>query len=156
MAITQLADIIEPQYFSDYFAENSMTSTAFFTSGCLVPNALMDAQIQQGGHLLNIPSWADLVSPADPDGSDPNLSDDQTHTSTPNKLAAHNQIVRKSYLNNSWGAAAFAGELAGSDPMRRIAARVNDYWDRTYEYRLVKSLIGILLSNVANNTNEPE
>jgi hypothetical protein len=32
MALTQLADIIEPQYFSDYFAENSMTSTALFQS----------------------------------------------------------------------------------------------------------------------------
>ncbi len=115
MPITQLADIIEPQYFSDYFTENSMTSTALFQSGVLIGNALMEAQITNGGHLLNIPSWADLVSPADPGGSDPNLSDDQTHTSTPNKIAARNQIVRKSYLNNSWGAAAFAGELAGSD-----------------------------------------
>jgi len=56
MAITQLADIIESQYFSDYFAQNSMTSAALFTSGVLVPNALMEAQITNGGHLLNIPS----------------------------------------------------------------------------------------------------
>jgi len=125
MALTQLADIIEPQYFSEYFAENSMTSTALFQSGVLVPNALMQEQITQGGHLLSIPSWADLQSPAD-GGADPNLSDDNpAHLSTPNKLAAINQIVRKSYLNNSWSAASFAGELAGSDPMQRIAARVS-------------------------------
>lgn len=38
--------------------------------------------------------------------------------------------------------------------MQRIASRVNAFWDRTYEYRLVKSLIGILLSNVANNSSD--
>lgn len=48
----------------------------------------------------------------------------------------------------------FAGELAGSDPMKRIAERVLSYRDHTYEYRLVKSLIGVLLSNVANNASD--
>jgi hypothetical protein len=87
MALTQLADIIEPQYFSEYFAENSMTSTALFQSGVLVPNALMQEQISMGGHLLNIPAWADLQSPAD-GGTHPNISNDNpAQTSTPNKLA---------------------------------------------------------------------
>ena len=88
-----------------------MTSTALFQSGVLVPNALMQEQISMGGHLLNIPAWADLQSPAD-GGTYPNISNDNpAQTSTPNKLAAINQIVRKSYLNNSWSAASFAGEL---------------------------------------------
>jgi hypothetical protein len=152
MAVVQLADIVQPEYFSEYFANNSMTSTALFQSGVLTPNALMQAQLSMGGDTLNIPAWNDLASPADPGGSDPNISnDDPADLSTPNKITAVNQICRKSYLNNSWAAASFAGQLAGSDPIRRIAERVNAYWDRTYEYRLIKSLIGILLSNVANN-----
>lgn len=36
--------------------------------------------------------------------------------------------------------------------MMRIAQRVNAYWERTCEQRLIKSLIGILLSNVANDS----
>lgn len=48
----------------------------------------------------------------------------------------------------------FAAELAGSDPMRRIAERVLAYWNRTYEYRLVQALIGVLLSNVANDNSD--
>jgi hypothetical protein len=152
MAVVQLADIIEPQFFSEYMAENSMTSTALFQSGVLVPNALMQVEVSAGGNTVNVPFWGDLVSPADPGGVDPNLSNDNpAQLSTPNKITAHNQVARKSYLNNSWGAMSFAGELAGSDPMRRIAERVVSYWNRTYEYRLVQSLIGILLGNVANN-----
>lgn len=155
MALTQLSDIIQPEYFAEYMANNSMVSTALFQSGVLVPNALMSAQLAQGGDVLNIPAWNDLLSPADPGGADPNIStDDPTDVSTPNKISAVDQVVRKSYLNNSWSAASFAGEIAGSDPMRRIAARVAAYWDRTYEYRLVKSLIGILLSNVNNNSSD--
>jgi len=155
MPVTQLADVIEPQYFQNYLDENSMTSTALFASGVLVGNPLMEAEISLGGNTVNCPFWGDLLSPADPGGADPNLSNDNpAQLSTPNKITAHNQIVFKSYLNNSWGAMSFAGELAGSDPMKRIAERVLSYWNRTYEYRLVKSLIGVLLSNVANNSSD--
>lgn len=152
MSVVQLADIIEPQFFSEYMAENSMVRTALFQSGVLIPHPLMQAELTAGGNSMNIPFWLDLLSPADPGGADPNLSNDNpAQLSTPNKISAKNQVVRKSYLNNSWGAMSFAGELAGSDPMRRIAERVLAYWNRTYEYRLIQSLIGILLGNVANN-----
>jgi hypothetical protein len=155
MAVVQLADIIEPQVFSEYLDENSMVSSALFQSGVLVPNALMQEKVSTGGNALNIPFWGDLLSPADAGGSDPNLSNDNpAQLSTPNKISAHNQVVRVSYMNNSWGAMNFAGELAGSNPMQRIADRVVAFWQRTYEYRLVKSLIGILLSNVANNGSD--
>ncbi len=104
---------------------------------------------------LNVPFWGDLLSPADPGGADPNLSNDNpAQLSTPNKITTQDQVVRKSYLNNSWGAMSFAGELAGSNPLDRIAERVLAYWDRVHEYRLVQSLIGILLSNVANNGSD--
>lgn len=153
MAVTQLSDVIIPEFFSEYFANNSMVSTALFQSGVLVGNPLMESQISMGGDILNVPAWNDLASPADPGGADPNISSDNpADVSTPLNIDAVNQLVRKSYLNNSWGAASLAGEIAGSDPMRRIAARVNAYWNRTYEFRLIKSLIGILLSNVANNS----
>lgn len=155
MALVQLADIVQPEFFANYMAENSPVSLALSTSGVVVPNSLMQAQLTQGGDTLNIPMWSDLLSPADPGGVDPNVStDDPTDLSTPFKISAINQAVRKSYLNNSWAAASFAGEVAGSDPMQRIAERVQSYWQRTYEFRLCKSLIGILLSNVANNGSD--
>lgn len=152
MAVVQLTDVIVPEVFSAYLAENAMTSTALFQSGVLVPNALMEEKVSTGGNSLQIPFWSDLLSPADPGGVDPNISNDNPALlSTPNLISAHNQNCRVSYLNNSWGSMSFAGEMAGSDPMTRIAERVLSYWNRTYEFRLVRSLIGVLLSNVANN-----
>lgn len=49
MAIVRLADIIQPEYFSQYLTEQSMTSTALFQNGVLVPNFLMEAEIGNGG-----------------------------------------------------------------------------------------------------------
>lgn len=39
MAVVQLSDIIQPEFFAEYMANNSMVSTALFHSGVLVPNA---------------------------------------------------------------------------------------------------------------------
>ncbi|HKU25850.1 MAG TPA: hypothetical protein VJQ54_10290 [Candidatus Sulfotelmatobacter sp.] len=64
MAVVQLADIIEPQFFSEYQAENSMVSTALFQSGVLVPNALMQSEVSAGGDTVNVPFWGDLLSVA--------------------------------------------------------------------------------------------
>ena len=76
MPVVQLEDIIQPESFAPYQAENSMTSTAMFRSGVLVPNALMESGLSVGGGTLNIRAWLDLVSPTDPGGVDPNFSND--------------------------------------------------------------------------------
>lgn len=44
MAVVQLADIIQPEYFAEYMANNSMASTTPLQSGVLASNALMQAQ----------------------------------------------------------------------------------------------------------------
>lgn len=138
-----------------YMTENSPVSLSLSASGVMVFNALMQSQLQVCGDIFNIPSWLDLVSPADPSGVDPNIStDNPSNVSTPGNISAVHQLVRKSLLNNSWGAASFAGELAGSDPMRRISERLQSYWALTYESRLRNSLVGILLSNVGNNSSD--
>lgn len=155
MAVVQLSDVVVPEFFAEYMGENSPVSLSLSQSGVMVDNPLMQAQLSLGGDLLNIPMWTDLLSPADPGGVDPNISTDvPTDLSTPFNINAVNQIVRKSYLNQSWASMSLAGELAGSDPMRRIAERLQAYWTRTYEARLCQSLIGILLSNEANNSSD--
>jgi hypothetical protein len=52
---TQIADIIQPKQFSDYIAENSLFSTAFFLSGVLVKKDLMQAQLAKGPNNFVIP-----------------------------------------------------------------------------------------------------
>jgi hypothetical protein len=119
MALVQLSDVIVPEFFSEYFANNSMVSTALFQSGVLVGDSLMKAQLPMGGDILNISAWNDLSSPADPGGVGPIISSDNpADLSTPFNVNAVNQLVRKSYLNNSWSAASLAGEMAGSSPIK--------------------------------------
>jgi hypothetical protein len=53
MAIVQLADIIQPEFFAACMAEDSVTSTALFQSGVLVPNSLM------GSPAMTTPGFGD-------------------------------------------------------------------------------------------------
>jgi hypothetical protein len=47
-----------------------------------------------------------------------------------------------------------ASELSGSDALTRIQSRVMAYWNRQYEFRLFASLLGIMDSNVANDSGD--
>jgi hypothetical protein len=78
-------------------------------------------------------------------------SDDPTLDSTPLKVSALQQIVRKSFVNQSWAQMDLASELSGSDALARIQNRVLAYWERQWEKRVIASLLGVLYSNVANN-----
>jgi hypothetical protein len=152
---TQLSDVVVPDFYAEYGGIDTMTSTALYQSGVLVDSPILTAQLAVGGDIVNLPSWLDLAAANDPGGVEPNLSNDNPLTlATPKKITAVNQICRKSFLNDSWSSADFATELAGSDPQLRVAQRVQAYWSRQYEYRIVKSLYGILLDSVANHSSD--
>lgn len=155
MALTQLADIIVPEFYEPYGGFDSMTSTALYQSGILENNPLLNAQVTGPGEIAFLPMWGDLAAANDAGGTEPNIgSDDPTVSAATKKISAVNMQVRKSMLNDAWSSADLAAELAGSDPLKRVAERLQAYWVRQYEYRLTKSLYGILLSNVANNAGD--
>lgn len=143
---TQIADIIVPAEFTAYIVENSLVSSALFQSGVAVSNGIMSAQLQAGAEFFTVPFWKDL-----PDTEANLSSDDPTVNSTPLKVSALQQIVRKSFVNQSWAQMDLASELSGSDALARIQNRVLAYWERQWEKRLIASLLGVLYSNVANN-----
>jgi hypothetical protein len=149
MAQTQLADVIVPSEFTAYQAENSMVSTALYRSGVAVKNGEMASQLQAGAQSFTVPFWSDLS-----DTEADITNDDPAVLSTPQKITAAAQIVRKSFLHASWSEMSLASELSGSDALIRIQSRVNAYWDRQLEKRLIASLRGVLLSNVANNSSD--
>jgi hypothetical protein len=78
-------------------------------------------------------------------------NDNPAILSTAQKIGAASMVVRKSFLHASWSEMSLASELSGSDALVRVQSRVQDYWDRQWEKRLISSLIGVLYSNVANN-----
>lgn len=149
MAQTQIADVIVPAEFTAYQVENSLVSTALFQSGVAVRNGEMASQLQAGAEQFTVPFWADAgESEADITSDDPNIQ------STPLKITAAKQNVRKSFLHQSWSEMSLASELSGSDALGRVQSRVQAYWDRQWERRLIASMLGVLYSNVANNGSD--
>ena len=146
MALSRLTDIIEPKVFLDYLAVNTAEKTAFYDSGIIVTNAGLNAKANTGGRIVDVPFWKDLAN------SEPNYSnDDPAVLASPDKVVAGDQIARISYVNKSWSTADLTGEIAGSDPMQRIAGRVDQYWMRQLQARLMATTRGILADNIAGN-----
>ena len=94
MASTQIVDVIVPEVYETYTAENLPELTSFYESGVVVRNAMLDGNAMEGGNTVNLPFWHDL----DPT-VEPNVSDDTTNSATPNKLGTGKQIARSAYLN---------------------------------------------------------
>ena len=149
MAQTQISDVIVPAEFSSYIVENSLVSTAIFQSGVALPNALISEQLQAGSTQFTVPVWSD-----DGESETDVTSDNIAVLSTPLKLTAVPQVVRKSFLHQSWSEMSLASELAGSDALARVQSRVQAYWDRQYERRIIASMLGVLYSNVANDGSD--
>ena len=146
---TRISDIIEPAVFTGYVTQNAMERTALVESGILVPNDVIRAQLKAGAHSFNVPFWRDL-------GNDEanTVNDNPTDLSTPLKIQTGKQLIRKSFLHQSWSAMNLASELAGSDALNAIQARVTAYWNRQLQRRLVSTLNGILADNVATDDSD--
>jgi len=117
-------------------------STALFQSGVVAKNGLIATQLRAGADSFTVPFWADL-----PDAEADITSDDPNTLSTPQKVGASKQVVRKSFLHQSWSEMSLASELSGSDALARVQSRVSAYWDRQFEKRVIASLLGVLASN---------
>ena len=83
MAFTQITDVIVPEVYETYTPEDLPEKTAFFQSGVVIRNEMLNASALEGGNTINLPFWKDL----DPTVA-PNLSDDTTTLAVPNKITA--------------------------------------------------------------------
>lgn len=149
MATTQLSDLIVPESFSAYVVSNTMERTALVTSGIMTKNDVITTQLNAGAHSFTVPFWKDLGN----EEADI-VSDDPAIMSVPLKIQAGKQLVRKSFIHQSWAAMNLASELAGSNALNRIQDRVTEYWERQLQRRLIASLNGILADNVANDAGD--
>ena len=146
MATTQLSDVIVPSKFTDYITQNTMERTALVTSGIMVKNDVITTQLNAGAHSFTVPFWKDLGN----EEADI-VNDNPLDVSTPLKIQTGKQLVRKSYVHQSWSQMNLASELAGSNALNRIQDRVAEYWNRQLQRRLIASLNGILADNVASD-----
>ena len=151
MAATRLSDIIDVTVFQDLPPVDGPEKTAFHDSGVIVRNAILDQAASAAGKTAELPFWKD-IDPTD----GPNLTNDNPgSTSTPFKIVQGEQIGRKAFLNASWSETDLAAELAlGGDAMTRVRTRIDTYWRRQWQRRLVASLNGVLAGNVKDDDGD--
>lgn len=144
MAYTQLTDVIVPEVFNNYMAQNTTEKSRLIRSGIAAP--VPNIVVPDGGDTVNMPFWNDL------DG-DPQMVQSGVAI-TESKITAGKDVARILYAANAWGAEDLAADLAGSDPMVRIADRVMAYWDRAYQKVLLQQLDGMFADNIANDAGD--
>lgn len=151
MATVQLSDIIDVVVFNDLPSVNSPEKTVFFQSDIVSRNGLLDSLASGPGKVAELPFWKDLDATLAP-----NLStDNPANVATPQKIIQGEQIGRKAFLNQGWSASDLASELAlGARAMDRIRERVDAYWVRQWQRRLIASCNGVLADNVANDAGD--
>ena len=149
MSVTRISDVIVPEVFTPYVIQNSMLANALVQAGVMTENGVIRDQLSAGADSFTVPNWFDLG-----DDEANVVSDDPDVEATPRKLSTGKQVVRKSFLHNSWSAMNLASELAGDDAIGHVQNRVMAYWSRQAQRRLVASLRGILADNEANDSGD--
>lgn len=151
MATVQLSDIIDVTVFQDLPAVNSPEKTAFFQSGIVNTSPLLNELANSAGKVAELPFWNDI----DPTVA-PNLSNDvPTDIAVAANVAQGEQITRKAFLNKALSATDLASELAmGPRAMEHIRNRVDTYWTRQWQRRLIASSNGVLADNIANDGSD--
>jgi len=148
MATTRLSDIIDVTIFRDLPQIEGPEKTAFFESGVVSRNGLLDELANAPGKTVELPYWNDLDGSVEVNYS----SDDPASSATPQKIAQGEQIARKAFVNQGWQAADLASELAmGGTAMEAVRARTDRYFMRQWQRRLIAAVKGITADNIAND-----
>jgi hypothetical protein len=148
MAVTQLADIIEPEVWLPYVQKRTTELDALARSGIVVDDPELAALAQGGGTLYNMPFWNDLSGTSDA------AVDNPATESTPAKIGAGKDKARKHFRGKSWSWMDLAGAIAGDDPAMRIADLVAGFWARERLRLLILTLKGVLADNAANDSGD--
>lgn len=149
MATVQIQDIYNPLTFSRREQQSQIELNKFISSGILVQDPSVQNQISQGGNIGEITNFAPLGTP------EPNYSNDvPADKSTANKVTSNKMVFRLASQNQSWSTMDLARDLALDDPAGAITGRVGEYWATTNERRLIRSTLGILADNVANDSGD--
>lgn len=146
MATVQLADIYNPLTFARREQEAQIELNKFISSGVMVTDGALQDQIGAGGNIGELTEFNPLGTP------EPNYSNDNpADKSTPNKVDSKTMKFRLANQNQSWSTMDLARELAFQDPVGAITSRIGQYWATINERRLIRTCLGILADNVAND-----
>lgn len=144
MAVTKIADIIQPEIFTPYTVNRTMELSALIQCGIAEHNEEFDTLASGANTKVEMPFWNDLTG-------DPEVMDDEGNH-TPGNIGSGEDIARKLGFVKSYGANALSAMLSGDDPMKAIADLFGAYWNRQYQGILLSELDGIFAA--ANMTGK--
>ena len=142
---TQLTNIVDVEIFEAMPAVDGPEKTAFYESGIVMQSGLLNSIANGPGRSGELPFWRDLDAT-----NAPNLSNDNPgDIATPDRIIQGSQVCYKAFLNQAWGKFDLASELAmGPKAMDRIRQRVDTYWKRQWQRRLIATVNGVLAENL--------
>ena len=151
MADVQLSDIIDVTVFQDLPSVNGPEKTAFFDSGVIAESELFNELSGAAGKTAELPFWKDIDQTVEENIS----SDDPASEATPQKIEQGEMITRKQMVNQGWSATNLATDLAmGDDSLQHVRNRVDLYFQRRFQRRLLAETVGVMADNVANDSGD--
>lgn len=150
MAQVTLSDVIIPEIMQGYITVDSPEKTAFAQSGVLSGGGAWDAYAATAGFLTTLPFWNDLDASVEPNYG----NDVYTDIAVPQDVNTGEQVARIALLNEGWSAMRFVKELLKQDPMTHIANRINSFWDKQLQRRVIAVSLGVLNDNVASGGSD--
>lgn len=143
----QIADIYNPLIWNASIQEAAIEQNRFLQSGIMVNNPQIAAMASASSNIGELPFFGGLTN------DEPNhSSDDSAVLSAPAKIVGSKQVFRKTFDNKSWATMDLAVEIGALDPVQAITGRVGKYWAVNSEKRLIQSLRGVMLDNIANDS----
>jgi len=137
---TRLADVIQPEVFTDYTIQRTMELSALVQSG-IIQNTEEFNNLASGPNvLINMPFWNDLAN------DESQVMKDEGDVEV-GKITSGMEIARKHARVAAWGANGLSAYLSGDDPMGAIGELVADYWRRDLQRTLLATLSGIFKSS---------
>lgn len=149
MATVQIADIYDPLVFDPAVQEKAIELNRFVQSGVMQRDTRIDDMASGPGQVGELPFFHGLTND-EPDYS----NDDPSSSSTPAKITSGKQVYASAHMHKSWSTMDLARELGLQDPAGAIINRIAKYWSVNTEKRLIKSLVGVLADNVANDSGD--
>ena len=149
MATVQISNIYNPLTFARREQEAQIQLNRFLNSGIVSMDAAVSGQASAGGNIGELPFFKPLGL------DEPNYSSDNpAANSTPKNVTSAKMAWRLASQNQSWSTMDLARDLALEDPVGAITNRIGQYWATQNERRVIQSCLGLLASNVANNSGD--
>lgn len=134
MAITKIADIIEPSIYNPYVIERTAELSNLVQSGVISQNSELDRLAANGGLTMHMPFFTDLS------GDDEVVAEAAL---TPDKIGTSQDIATMLIRGKAWGATDLSKIVSGADPMMAIGDLNAAWWTRKEQKTLISILTGV-------------